>query len=614
MAPSLIRHDKVRSVVNVVLLPAGPQGDGMLQLASRWATAGLIDPALWVRAADVHEHHLMPARIDAVAIGLADGSTPELRVVPLFEALGREPADEIVLSGLRWPLGSVSDIAVSKDAARRTLEMLEASIPLAIDGRTATTIRSINVVASPTYLSSEAVEDLLSMGWQDNIVVSPEDRQRPTGLDRFVDADDEEVWIGFATASLSTLAGLWTGHVGSPIDSTPGSEAAGELPSVRVARSFARVVVTDDYTEDLARAAALALAGPTLPETNGGVPVLSAPEAEMKIAEATQQLLDADSAALRYAPPAPRPEPIKRPIALFHSLARFLRFCWDKVIVLPVWAWDWVADKIGKGATRSFYGAEADMLVDARRDLGLEDSPYALIEINEAMAEASARMHSELVNPRYRGARIPTVDVWQNLERTVFSLVDGLDATEGGSGHNPGPVVPDVSMVIPAPTDEWVLPGDVAQQLSGTATHQRRVSWTNLSAAHELSDYLAERAQELQQRLQEMQARAAASQSDLIGADRELVEAKESLEDLEADLGEAEEALSLMADTVLLDEYIGNSEDADTDTEVEVEAEEAEPASATTAGGESPASEPVDPTVSTGGPAPKATTNRKRTR
>lgn len=539
MPATVVRESPSHRVANVVVVPTGKLGDELVRRAGQWVGAGLIDPVLWVRPADVTEHPALPARIDAVIAGRDEEGELEYRTISLFHTLGLEPADEIVVASVRWPVASDAEQQRTADAARMTLSLVGASRPLPGPDAPETRLRSLNILVAPTLMSSSAIEELIDPEWAQNVVVAPEDRPRPQAADRFVDTVDQDGWISFALASVATLAGLWTGHVGSPLPPDSGSGSSGPRHSVHVARTFSRIVITDDYMDELAHAAARALASPVIPETVGGVRVLPAVDAELVVAQATADLLQADSAALRYQKVEPFGGPQERRVGMWNGLVSFLRFSVEKIVAIPFWTWGWVADRLGRGTEASIYGKESGIVVDARRDLGLQDAPRELLDVHDAMAAASAKVKSVIDHPRYAGPRLQQTQIWEIMRKTVFALVDGGPSQSRTLGREIGGVVPDVGMVIPAPSDTWTLPPQVAHHLGGDASKARVISWTDLAAARDLAEHLNERTQDLQQRVQELQARATTAQAELMAAEREYVEARDRLEDLQVDLEDA---------------------------------------------------------------------------
>lgn len=548
----------------VVLLPGGQVGSEVLNKAELWSSEGLLDPVFWVPADMVHEHHSMPARVSAIVFGRREDGSQERRQVPLLETLGRESLEELIVTSVRWLSGDQADREFVSTAAARLLSAIKSAMPLprqvgdvSIGG---TRVRSLNLVFASTRVSSDELAALISTDWEENILVSPEDRQRPNSADRFTDADDVETWAGFVAASVSSLSGLWTGFASSPISKLPGSESATRVPKVRVARTFARAVVSGDFSIELARSVSAALADPKTPLLDPviasqitSVTALDPLEATAFIDKGLEALVRADDAALSYKRVEALSTTRATQVSLGTSLKRFTMFSWDKLISVPVWAWNWVADKIGRSTESSFYGDTEHVVVDSRGSLGAEQVDRDLFETAIAIDQMQQTVLRALNQPPLPIMKTAAPTLWSSLRAVVFSLVDGgSDNKELEPIRKDGrvAVVPDVGMVIPAPWDVWTLPEEAARHLTGDGGTVTTVEWTDIASARELLDHLTERSADLDLRLQEMNDKVTKSRIELIASEREYVEARELFEDFEVDLDEAQETIKLLSEDI----------------------------------------------------------------
>jgi hypothetical protein len=545
----------------VVLLPSGLVGDAVMERVELWSAEGLLDPVFWVPADLVHEHHTMPARMTAIVFGRRPNGTQERREVPLLATLGRESIEELIVTSVRWLSGDQGDRDVVSISASRLLAALKDAMPLprqvgeiTIGG---TRVRSLNVVFASTKVTSTELAGLLSNDWEENILVSPEDRQRPNSADRFTDSDDHETWAGFVAASVSTISGLWTGFATSPISKLPGSGSATKVPQVRVARTFARAVVSGDFSVEMARSISAALANPKTPLLDpiiasqiSSIVALDGPEAATYIESGVQALVRADGGALTYkimdALAASKPAPV----GFISALRDFFVFAWNKLLSIPVWIWGWFADKLGRKATQSLYGPESELAVDARRELRAEHADRDLMETAQAIANLQQLVLQQLNQPPLPVTKKVAPTLWTSMRAVVFSLVDG-----GSDNKDLEPirkdgrvaVVPDVGMVIPAPWDVWKLPEEAARHLTGDSDSVTTVEWTDVAGARELLEHLTERSADLDLRFQEMGDKVAKTRLDLIASERNYVESRELFEDFEVDLDEALETFRLLS-------------------------------------------------------------------
>ncbi len=545
----------------VVLLPGGQVGAGVLDKVELWSAEGLLDPVFWVPADMVHEHHTMPAQVSAIVFGRRDDGTQERREVPLLATLGRENLEELIVTSVRWLSGDEADWEFVSRAASRLLIAIKDAMPLprqideiSIGG---TKVRSLNLVFASTKVSSDELAALVSNDWEENILVSPEDRQRPNSADRFTDAEDFETWAGFVAASVASLSGLWTGFASSPISKLPGSGSATQVPRVRVARTFARAVVSGDFSVELARSVAAALANPVTPLLDpaiasqvSSITALDPLDVAVFIDSRLQTLIQADDSALSYKKLQPHQDPKPSKIGAGKSFKFFWAFSWDKLISIPVWTWNWFADTIGSKTKSTLYGKNSSIIVDARSDLHAERVDRDLMETAEAIEKLQSQIVRSLNQPPLPIMRTTSPTLWSSLRAAVFSLVDGgSDNTDFEPIRKDGKVavVSDVGMVIPAPWDVWLLPTDAAKHLTGDSGTVTTVEWTDLASARGLLDHLTERSADLDLRHQEMDGKVTKSRLDLISSERDYVEARELFEDFEVDLDEAREMINLLS-------------------------------------------------------------------
>jgi len=547
------------NAAQVVLLPGGPVGNALLDVVESWTHEGLLDRVFWVPAHMVLEHHSMPARISAYVFGRNADGLRERREIPLLATLGRESLDELVVTSVRWLTGDAEDRDFVSQSAQRMLIALRDAMPLprqvgevAVGG---TRVRSLNLIFAATRVSSDEIAALVSRDWEENVLVSPEDRQRPNAADRFTDSDDIHTWAGFVAASTSTLAGLWTGFSTSPVPPSATAEAAVQRPQVRVARTFTRAVVSGGFSVDLAKSVATALAEPKTPLTDPLVAsqieslvALDGQQAETAIGHAVEALLRSDSEALRYRglEELPQPQPLK--VGFFRSLRDFFVFSWDKLASVPRWAWAWVAEKLGRSTEKQLYGTSDEVIVDARSDLRIFSEDPDLLDTAMAIHSLQTQVETALRQPPLPVTRRPLPTLWSSLRATVFVLVDG------GSDHSDlkpvmqdgrVAIVPDVGMVIPAPWDTWQLPQEVTELFTGDGTNETTVTWTELPEARELLAHLEERTSDLKEREAELEIKYRRTRSELITAERDFVEAKQLFEDLSIERDETEEMLQL---------------------------------------------------------------------
>lgn len=532
--------------IHIVLLPHGPLGELVLDVAADWVATGILEPAFWVRDKDVREHQFVPANVTATVMGRLPGGEFEEREVPLLAAIGHEAVDEIILSSIRWIDADKEASAATAQAASRLLAVLQDSLPLSrylsdqqVEG---TYVQSLNVVFAGTQVTSDELSTLLSAAWDENIIVSPEDRQRPRGADRFTDVDDLNSWAGFITASTMSIAGLWTGMSQSPIKRKAGSGRISDVPHVRVARTFSRAVMSDGFSVQLAARIVERLGAPESPLIDDGVSsnptgisLLDADSADRAIDMGVAYLTNSDSAALSYRRLPEFREDETPTISWWDAQKRFFAFAWDTMCAMPRWTVTAISDRASRKTTREYFGTEGNAVVDARLDLGRLGVSRDLLDPLDAINGVRGRVKAQFEAPPMPVIRVPAPAVWTSLRNVVFTLCDGgsdspdLKLPEDALGRTQ--IVDDINLLIPAPGDTWTLPEDVAAHL-GESDGAIVLEWAHVNEAREVLAHLSERTDDLQLRLSELQADANRARKDRITAERDLVEARELLEDL----------------------------------------------------------------------------------
>lgn len=495
------------NAAQVVLLPEGAIGEAVLKLAERWTLEGLLDPVYWVPANSVLEHSLIPAQVSAVVIGLTSDGQLERRSVNLLTTLGGDRLEEVVVSSVRWLAPEQTDRAAVSIAAERLLRAVNHSLPtgFAHDGGalSGTEIRSMNIVLAATAVTSDEVKSLLSDEWQENIVVSPESRQRPAAADSFNDAEDIESWAGFIASSVASIAGLWTGMTSTPVQKVSGSGSVTDVPQVRVARTFTRAVVSSGYTFRLARdvASQLAdtstlLADPLVTSRMSDINPIDGAEADAEIARALAYLKSADSGRLAYFGLPSAEQLVPRSVGL-RALGEFLSFSVDKLAAIPTWMITWAVDRVSRNTQESLYGNDSGVVVDLRDEVGLRKSDRDLLEIAEQLSAMRAQLQAKIDAPQPTVHRINAPSLWEKLRSVIFALADGGSSSQEFEGlriDGRRAVIADLGLVVPLPGERWTLPKNATRYLTGDEDLEISASWAGVQSAKALLRHLNESA------------------------------------------------------------------------------------------------------------------------
>ena len=537
------------NTAQVVLLPEGHIGEAVLRHAERWTREGLLDPVFWVPASAVREHQNLPALVNATVMGRSMEGSLESRDVRLLATLSADRLDEVVVTSVRWLAPDQSDRDAVSIAAQRLLRAIQESLPTGFDymgeALSGTELRSLNVVLAATAVTSDEVESLLSSTWQENIVVSPENRQRPAAADTFNDPTDVEAWAAFITSSVASLAGLWTGITSTPISPRVGSGTISPIPQVRVARTFTRAVISSDYTFRLARAVASRLADsatllrdPMVTSLRPDLYVLDDDETDAEIARALDFLKRADSARLSYRG-LTNPEELTPKRVGFKGFGDFLLFSFDKLASIPTWISAWAVDRLSRKAQESLYGQASGVDVDLRADVGLNKADRDLLEISEQLKTMRQQLQMKLDAPRGNVQRVNAPTLWAAIRAVIFSLSDGVsDSAEFTPLKLEGKpaLISDVGLVVPLPNESWVLPEDVRRLLTGDQEVNISTNWAGVKAAEALRTHLDDIAGIAENRVEELRQAHDALLLECFKAERTHVEALHRSLDVHAQL------------------------------------------------------------------------------
>ena len=537
------------SAAQVVLLPEGEIGQAVLRLAERWTLEGLLDPVYWVPANSVIEHSLIPAQVSAIVMGRTSDGQVERRGVGLLATLGGDKLEEVVISSVRWLAPDQTDRMEVSVASERLLDAIKKSVPTGFshDGGalSETAVRSINIVLAATAVTSEEVESLLSKHWQENVVVSPESRQRPGAADSFNDAADVEAWAGFIASSVASLAGLWTGMTSTPIQKVAGSGRVSDVPQVRVARTFTRAVVSSGYTFRLARVVASRLADtssllgdPLITSRMNDIHPLEGAEADAEISRALVYLKHADSERLSYQG-LPGPEQLTPRSVGIRAFGDFLRFSVDKIMAIPTWMITWFVDRISRNTEDRLYGEGTGVVVDLREEVGLRKSDRDLLEIAEQLGVMRAQLQSKINAPQPTVHRVNAPSLWEKVRSVIFALADGGSPNQDFEGlriDGRRAVIADLGLVVPLPGEQWTLPADATRYLAGDHQLCVNASWAGVQSAEALLKHLDERAVFAEERVSQLRGEQAGRLEDRFAAECSRVAALHQSQDIDAEL------------------------------------------------------------------------------
>ena len=201
---------------SIVLLPDEPLGSQILETAMEWTKERLLVPAIYVTVSAQDSGCFLPF----------DRSNPKpiiSRVVGLNGSRERNLFDELANSQLQTlRVLAVRHISKSSEIDEKQLNLanrIGAQLKLASsrheEGDRGSTQRGtrlvlINMLAGSSGLAQGEKVDHSETVWDLNVIVAPEDRSSPMGVDSFVLESDPK-YVGFLLANIATSLGLWVG-------------------------------------------------------------------------------------------------------------------------------------------------------------------------------------------------------------------------------------------------------------------------------------------------------------------------------------------------------------------------------------------------------------------
>lgn len=259
--------------VSVIVLPAGPEGQGLLEVARQWTATWMLSSALWVRAEDVPKQGDGPPEIPALVLGRGPFGGHDQVQVELFWKLGEQFRPRVRLIAIRM-LQSHEDDLVTAHAIDLIDSYLDRALPTRLDRNIeespdslATEFLRLNLIVDAAEVTGINAQSVFKGSWQANIVASPEDRSTPFAPDappihprRFQDKEYESIgeltaraerYYGWALAHVATVAGIWSGLTESVYDMMPAKPAVAHSMCL-VQRICVRGVVTDGLAISLA--------------------------------------------------------------------------------------------------------------------------------------------------------------------------------------------------------------------------------------------------------------------------------------------------------------------------------------------------------------------------
>jgi hypothetical protein len=425
----MARNPWPAQAASVIVLPSGERGQKLLDIAKSWSQSGILGQALWILPSDdLSSSHGLA--IQAQIFGRENTVT-----VDLFQQLAQSPLKKLRIIAVRL-LAKNDDVDELQDLNIKALDSLaQVGVPLVTTnvgiGANGTKVFRINMIMAPSWLEEVKHRSLTEKVWTHNVIISPEDRTSPWGIDAFV--REETNLYGITLANIASAGGLW---MGAPVGTFEMREhnLSGTPGQIWLQRTFARGVLTEGLAVEQAVKAMESAANPDVnllrPEFGlqpQGIALLPESRVQEKIDWMLGELFKLEGGALNYKKYSGANTADQIRWGFGKQLSEFFKFSWDKTKMIPVWTWRAIVGWMSKKFTKIFQGSDGNAVVDARIDfkMNLDDSDQAIdamiFDLNRIKSEALKGKVGKVTSTSVRA----TPQLWEKIRTLLFAMLDG---------------------------------------------------------------------------------------------------------------------------------------------------------------------------------------------
>jgi len=495
----------------VVLLPAGPEGDRILDVVRTWTGNWLLTPALWVRAEDVPLQSSGPPEIHARIVGRSpDGGSAEADV-ELFWTLGARHHPRVRLVALQMK----QEVELQGETTRAISQLdnyLKQAMPLDPEqdptrnrdvGDFFTEFLRLNLIVDAAEMEGVDPDTVFRYDWDANVVASPEDRSEPYASDapplepvdmKFGGAPlvaglipRTDRYFGWVVAQLATAAGLWSGINETIYDLMKGKEGKAHEMCI-VQRVVVRGIITDGLAIDLAQT--VLVAAETEDEERVRLLQMALQEhgveaiADADVSKRVEALVDevlkgfrSEGVGYKEFGDIPKYESPQESIWL--ALRRYLSKGWKATSRVP----SVLIDLVLQRASDRLTVAEGETIVSSSLtwNAGVPRIDDGIFQLPEAAAPSSSGLRT-------------SPQLWRDLQELLFASVDGNPNIAVGqellTSPNSGKrvVFPTRTNVLPDPDGTWELDERSGLRLEGGNT----LEWLDRQRAEQSLSTLVE--------------------------------------------------------------------------------------------------------------------------
>jgi hypothetical protein len=456
--------------MTIVVAPSGKQGENLFAVAKLWAELKLLSPSVWVLDSTSASKGDRPPKQKALVLGNVRSGTATTIEVDLFEQLARQSLYNVRLVVVRNAIPGSSHDDEQDQLAKIVSDYIDLSLPMTASGKensdAKTNFLKLNLVTTTTENVSQSARKLVGPEYHANFIASTEDRSAPLAGDAFVRfSEDSKRFAGFTMMHLATIGALWAGLPQGLYELVKPKVWVGD--KAYVSRVFMSAILTDG----LARRAATRVLDRAANATQG----FSDLTAEVPI-EGTYPIPDSDTDAfldymvdqtftfdreiLRYQPAVDKEAPDKYKFNFLGQIRDFLSFSVDKILRIPVYAAIWVWRRVVRAANKVFQGGDKGASVIPEPQEKLDARDLILEREWGRVAESKQRADEALVSPVTLSKVRSTPELWSNLRKLIFGMLDGSNLQNFGftRGDNGWPIFYKVASVFNDPGKKLEVP------------------------------------------------------------------------------------------------------------------------------------------------------------
>jgi hypothetical protein len=486
---NMSRNPWPAKAASVIILPSGERGQVLHAMAKSWSQSGILGQALWVMPKDdLNKSHDLA--IEAQIFG-----RQKVVSVDLFQQLAQNPLSTLRILAVRLLVDQKDEDPIQDYVISALDRLTNVGVPVQTGtiGTTSsgTDVQRINMIMAPSWIEEVKHRSLTESRWTHNVIISPEDRTSPWGIDAFV--REETNLYGITIANIASVGGLWMGTPKGSFEITSHNRS-GIPGQIWLQRTFARGVLTEGLAVAQSVKALMAAADA---ESNNlrpeyglqpeGIAILPDDQIANLISDMSANIFKLGDGALSYKAFKSDDESGRRKIGVIGQLVEFAKFAWNKTLMIPIWIFESVIGAVSRKFTKIFQGEEGDAEVDAnidlkrpldKRDQEIANSIFDLDKRRLAALGPESKMQSSTLVRS-------TPELWANQRKYLFAMLDGSDGPAGIS-------VPEKEQrrlvfgrlrdVVFDVNDEWQMPRVVSPEgfENPLLSDVKSIGWTNL--------------------------------------------------------------------------------------------------------------------------------------